>query len=259
MNRMPASPNRSLPVCAGLPDCFDPSALFLGDLVRAGYRMDGRFEQSEPLEDFLLELSGDFRMIPQEILGVLASLADALALERIPGAAFLEDVLLRSEVYQISFFGNPAAVHDVELHLLEGRRYLVLHHFDPGSAADHRLAVLDCSDPPDVHPLRSVKLQRVATGGGFWISEHHTDLHSNLIDEDDAGLALGNGAGELAQGLAHQAGLNSHVRVAHFTFQLRLGDERGDRVDHQNIDCPGAYQHLGDLERLLSGVRLGKK
>ena len=63
-------------------------------------------------------------------------------------------------------------------------------------------------------------------------------------------------AGELAQRLAHQPGLQAHLRVAHLAFELGAGDERRHRVDDQHVDGAGADEHLGDLERLLAGVRL---
>ncbi len=104
-----------------------------------------------------------------------------------------------------------------------------------------------------------VELERVAAGGGLGVAEHHADLHADLVDEDDAGLALGDGAGELAQRLAHQAGLHAHVGVAHLALELGLGHQRGHRVDHQHVDGAGAHQHLGDLQALLAGVRLGER
>ena len=63
-------------------------------------------------------------------------------------------------------------------------------------------------------------------------------------------------AGELAQRLRHEARLQADVRVAHLAFDLGLGRQRRDRVDDDDVDRAGAHQHVGDLERLLAGVRL---
>ncbi len=63
--------------------------------------------------------------------------------------------------------------------------------------------------------------------------------------------------GELAQGLAHQPGLAAHLHIAHLAFELGLRRQRGDRIDHEHIDGARAHQRVGDLERLLAGVRLG--
>ena len=62
--------------------------------------------------------------------------------------------------------------------------------------------------------------------------------------------------GQLAQGLAHEPGLDADERVAHLAFDLGAGHEGGDRVDHDAVDAAGADQRLGDLERLLAGVGL---
>ena len=67
---------------------------------------------------------------------------------------------------------------------------------------------------------------------------------------------LDDGAGELAQRLRHQAGLEADVAVAHLAFDFGLGDEGGDRVDDDDVDGVGADQQLADLQRLLAGVGL---
>ena len=69
-------------------------------------------------------------------------------------------------------------------------------------------------------------------------------------------LGLAERAGELAQGLGHQAGLEADVAVAHLALDLGLGHQGGDRVDDDDVDRAGADQHVGDLERLLAGVGL---
>ena len=63
-------------------------------------------------------------------------------------------------------------------------------------------------------------------------------------------------AGELAQRLAHQAGLQAHVAVAHLAFDLGARHERRDRIDDQHVDRAGADERIGDLERLLAGIGL---
>jgi len=64
---------------------------------------------------------------------------------------------------------------------------------------------------------------------------------------------------ELAERLAHQPGLDAHVRIAHLALELCLGDQGRHRIDDQDVDGPGAHQHLGDLQPLLAGVRLGQE
>ena len=54
----------------------------------------------------------------------------------------------------------------------------------------------------------------------------------------------------------HQAGLETDMRIAHIAFDLGAGHQRGDRVDHDDVDGVRAHQRLADLERLLAGIGL---
>src|SRR5213076_1227155 len=83
-------------------------------------------------------------------------------------------------------------------------------------------------------------------------SDWSSDVCSSDLDRARAAEV----AGELAQCLAHEAGLQTDVRVAHLAFDLGARDERGDRVDDDHIQSTGADEHVGDLERLLAGVGL---
>ena len=46
------------------------------------------------------------------------------------------------------------------------------------------------------------------------------------------------------------------MRIAHLALDLSAGHEGGDGVDDDEVDGAGANQHVGDLERLLTGVGL---
>ena len=50
--------------------------------------------------------------------------------------------------------------------------------------------------------------------------------------------------------------MKAHEAVAHLALDLRPGYEGGHGVHHHHIDRAGAHQRLGDLQRLLAGVRL---
>src|SRR5438045_2278185 len=93
---------------------------------------------------------------------VLAPLADALGLVGVPGARLLDDPLLDAGVEDRARLGDALAVEDVELRLAEGRRQLVLHHFDLGAHADGLRTLLDRVLPADVEPHGGVELQRAA-------------------------------------------------------------------------------------------------
>src|SRR5581483_612569 len=117
-------------------------------------------------------------------LGILAALADALAVEGEPGAGLLDDPGLDPEIDEFAGLGDALAIHDVELDLLEGRRHLVLDHLYPRLVADHLLALLDGADAADVEADGSVEFERVAAARGLGAAEHHPDLHADLVDED---------------------------------------------------------------------------
>ena len=63
-------------------------------------------------------------------------------------------------------------------------------------------------------------------------------------------------AGELAQRLAHEPGLQAHVAVAHLAFDLGPGHEGRHGVDDEHVERTRADQHVGDLEALLTRVGL---
>jgi hypothetical protein len=61
----------------------------------------------------------------------------------------------------------------------------------------------------------------------------------------------------LPQGLGHEPRLQPHVGIPHFALDLRLGGEGRYRVHHDHIHGPRAHQHIGNLQGLLAGIRLG--
>ena len=101
-----------------------------------------------------------------------------------------------------------------------------------------------------------VKLQGPTAGGRFRAAEHDADFLANLVDENDAGFALGNGAGQFAHGLAHQPGLQADMRIAHFTIEFLLRHQGRHRVDDDNIDGVALDQHLGDVHRFFAAAGL---
>ena len=82
----------------------------------------------------------------------------------------------------------------------------------------------------------AVELQRPAARGRLRVAEHDADLFPDLVDEDQAGLGFGDDAGELAQGLRHQPRLKARQRVAHVAIQFGLGNQRGDGINHHNVN-----------------------
>src|SRR5690348_1768138 len=217
-------------------------------------RLAHRHQQA--FAQLLVDLVGDGRIVAQELAHVLLALADAVAVVAVPGAGLVDQVLRHAQFDDLAFARGALAVQDLELALAERRRHLVLHHLDAGFRADDLVAALDGADAADVQAHRGVELQRVAAGGGLRAAEHHADLHADLVDEDHQGAGLLDVGGELAQRLAHQAGMQADVGVAHLALDFRLRRQRSDRVDHDHVDRARAHQHVGDFQRLLAGVRL---
>ena len=66
-------------------------------------------------------------------------------------------------------------------------------------------------------------------------------------------------AGELAQRLGHEPGLEADVGVPHLALDLGLRHERRDGVDRDDVEGRRAHEQVGDLERLLAVVGLGER
>src|SRR5262249_2271844 len=149
-----------------------------------GRHLDRSLLRQQLRADPLLDRGGDVLVLEEEVASVLLTLADAVAVEAVPSAGLLDDVLLHAEVDDLAFARDADAVKDLDLRSLERRRDLVLHDLDARLAADDLLALLDRADAANVEPHGRVELQRVAAGRGLGVAEHHADLHADLVDED---------------------------------------------------------------------------
>src|SRR5690606_32893563 len=164
----------------------------------------------------------DRRILLQELAGILLALADTLVVAAVPGAGLLDQPGVHAHLDELAFARDALSVEDLGDDLLERRRQLVLDHLDLGLVADDLVALLDRADAADVQAHRGVELERVATGGGFrTLAGHHdADLVAQLVDEDHQAVAALDVAGQLAQCLAHQAGLQAGQLVAHLALDL---------------------------------------
>src|SRR6185312_761495 len=249
-----ACPTPTLPCAQGREWSDERSRLFQRFLGRRGGLAGTAHQQAGA--QLGVDLVGDGGVVAQELAHVFLALADAVALVAVPGAGLVDQVLRHDQPDDLAFARGALAVQDLELGLAERRRHLVLHHLDTGFRTDDFLALLHRADAADIQAHRGVELQRVAAGGGLGAAEHHADLHADLVDEDDEAVRLLDVGGELAQRLAHQAGVQADVGIAHLAFDFRLRRQRGDRVDHHHVHRTGAHQHVGDFQRLLASVRL---
>src|ERR1022692_1222802 len=244
----------------------DPSCTRIERPYLAAAQMLGLFGVATAIHGCLLrnqlganlafDVARDFRMLLQEVAGIVLALSDAFALVAVPRAGFFHQIVQHTELDELAFLGDAGAVQERELGLAERRRLLVLDDFDASQRSDHFLATLDRADAPNVQAHGRIEFQRVAAGGGFRIAEHDADLHSDLIDEYHDGVRALDVAGQLAQRLGHEARLQTHVVIAHLALDFRLRRERRHRIDHHHIDSARAHQHIGNLQRLFTRVRL---
>src|SRR5262245_48590543 len=104
-------------------------------------------------------------MFFEKLLCCFASLPDALAAVRVPGAAFFYDAHFAAEVDDFPISGDSGAVKNIEFRLLERRRHFVFHDLNSGAAADNIVAILERADAADVHSHRGVEFKGVAASG----------------------------------------------------------------------------------------------
>ena len=117
-------------------------------------------------------------------------------------------------------------------------------------------AVLERLDAADVEADRGVELQRPATGGGLGRAEHHADLLAQLVDEDRGGAGLLRHRSSCAAP-GSSAGPAGRRGCRPSRPRSRRGARARHRVDDDRVERAGADQHVGDLQRLLAGVRAG--
>src|SRR5262249_26502253 len=98
--------------------------------------------------------------------------------------------------------------------------------------------------------------ESATTSGGFRIAKHDADLLADLVDEDQARARLGNRASQFTERLGHQAGLQSHVAVAHFALKFGFWHQRRNGVDDEHVDRAGAHEAFGNFQRLLAVIGL---
>src|SRR5512133_964357 len=174
----------------GLSTTFAPSTC----CRRTGFRSTLRAVLNAMLlEESVLELSQNRRMLLEVCTSVVSSLTDAFSVERIPSPALLDEARICSHVENLTRATDALAIKDVELHLAERWSHLILYHLHPSAVSDDRrfLASLrrrgffDRANSPHVEAHRGVELERVTAGRGLGAAEHNPDFHADLVGKED--------------------------------------------------------------------------
>src|SRR5215218_1548409 len=194
----------------------------------------------------------------EELLGVLPSLPQAFVAVCEPGATLLDHIVFDAHVQHAPLTGDPLSVHHVELHRLERRGYLVLYDLDPGLVAHSVAAHLQRTDAPDIQTHAGIELQRPPSRRRLRRAEHDPYLLPQLVDENGRSPGAFEGPRELAQSLAHEPGLKSHMRVAHLSLDFSPGYEGRHRVYDHDVEGAGAHESIRYLQGLFAVIWLGK-
>jgi len=185
-------------------------------------------------QDFGFEFVHHIEIVPEELFGLFATLADNDVAVAEEGAGFFNQVMMDAQIDQIALGADAAVEHDVKFGIAEGGSDLVLHDAGPDMGADGAGGILDGIDAPNVYADGTVKFEGAAAGSGFRIAEHDADFFADLVDKDEAGSAFVDGGGEFSHRLAHQAGLQAYMRISDIPVDFRLGDQGGDGIDNDD-------------------------
>ena len=126
----------------------------------------------------------NLRIVMKELLCILPSLSDLRIIIGIPSAALGNDPTFRCQIQNISVCGDSLSEYNIKLCLFEGRCNLILYNFDAGMVTYHLSALLQCLCTAYIQTDGSLELQRASTGSRLRITEHNSNLFTQLIDKD---------------------------------------------------------------------------
>ena len=209
------------------------------------------------LSDLLCNLITDSRIIFQILFCILSALSDLIALVGIPCTGLGNYITAGRQIQDISYHRNTFSEHNIKLCFLKRRRNLIFHYFDTGTVTDDLTALLQCLNSSDIQSYRRIELQCPSTGGGLRVTEHDTYLLTKLVDKNNSTVGFADHSSQLTQCLGHQSRLQTHMAVSHIPVDLRLRYQCSYGVHYNDINSPGTHHGLGDLQCLLSVIRLG--
>ena len=192
----------------------------------------------------------------QPFSGGCLALTDLVALIRVPSTRLVEDIHIGTDIDNFTFAGNTLAVDDLEFSLFERRRNFVLHHLHAGFVTQNFITLLDTAGTANIHTNRGVELQCVTAGGCFRRTVNHTDLLTNLVNEDNQSVGLLNAGSELTECLTHQTSLETREGFTHVAFNFRTRHQSRHGVDNDEVNGTGTNQSVCNFKSLFTAVRL---
>ena len=202
------------------------------------------------------DLFCDLRILSQEDLCILSSLANLAIIVGEPCTALLDDTKIHCQIQDVTLFGDSLSEHDIKFCFFKRRCHFILHDFDTGTVTDHFSTLFDRLGSSDIHTHGSVELQGTSTGGCLRITEHDTDLFTQLVDKDHDTVGLAYHTGQFSQCLRHQSCLQTHMGISHISLDLCFRYQGCYRVHDDDVHRTGTHHCLSDLECLFSVIRL---
>src|SRR5690606_41564837 len=108
-----------------------------------------------------------------------------------PRSGSFDNVVFYPQVDDLANLGNTLTKHDVKFSYTERGSHFVFDNLDLHTVTRYLIGIFNLRGTTDIQTYRSIKFQRITSGGGLWIAKHHTDLLAQLVDEDTAAVGFG--------------------------------------------------------------------
>ena len=184
-------------------------------------------------------------------------MADVVPVVAIPGPLAGDHAGLFRQIHQAAQGRNALTKENVKFGNAEGGSHFVFGHLHLGPNPIFLGALFQGLNAANIEPHGGIELEGVPPGSGFGVAVGNADFLPQLVKENHRALGFADAAGNFPQRLAHQAGLQTHVGIAHFPFNFRPGHQRRHRVHHHHIDGRRPHQLINHFEAHFSGIRLG--
>ena len=202
--------------------------------------------------DFLHQIGGVFN----QLANVILTLSDSLTVVGEPRTALLNNIERNCKIDDFTRERNALAVKNIEFCHAERRCDLVFYNFALNVVAVNIVAILELLGFANVDTNRCEELERATAGRGFGIAVNNANLFTNLVNENNNAVALGDNARELAHCLRHHSCLHANHGLTHIALDFLTRNECGYRVDNDCINGTRTSQSFTNFECIFSAVGL---